>query len=40
MFFKDGKELQALSLLAAKARVDAFLDSHLKSVRPPISVNK
>jgi len=27
-------------LLAAKARVDAFLDSHLKAVRPSISGEK
>jgi len=40
MFFKDGKELQVRSLLEAKARADAFLDGHLKPVRPATSVNK
>jgi carboxymethylenebutenolidase len=38
MFFKDGKQLQALSLLAAKARADAFLDTHLKPVPPSSAV--
>jgi hypothetical protein len=40
MFFKDGKELQVRSLLEAKARADAFLDSHLKSAPLSKSVNK
>ena len=40
MFFKDGKELQVRSLLEAKARADAFLDTHLKPAPPSKSVNK